>query len=330
MIPRRLLALLILLLAPCALAQFGNQDTTGNVHIRVVFENGRRCTTQVHLVLMTSASTSPVAETYTNDECMAQFDNLAVGTYHMVVSGEGIQDTDSGLFEVDSRKVSQYLYITVKPAKAATETQNSPGAPTVAAIDLNIPNKARKEFDKASDAIAKQDWSKAQEHLGKALAIYPPYADAYNNLGVVYARTGNRVQEREALQKAISLNDHFAPAFVNLGKMAIVDHNFPEAETFLSKAAAIEPNNPQTLVLLANVELMNQHFDDAIANCHKVHSMQHGSQSLVHYIAARALERENRLAEAMEELRTFLAEEPPGARADAARKEMAAVENQLR
>jgi len=330
MISRRLLALVVLLLAPCALAQFNNPDNTGNVRVRVVFENGRRCTTQVHLVLMSSASTSPVGETYSNDECMAQFDNVAIGTYHLAVSGNGIQDTDSGLFEVDSRKTSQFLYVTVKPTKQATETANGPGSPTVAAVDLNIPQKARKEFDKASDSIAKQDWSKAQEHLQKALAIYPQFADAYNNLGVVYARTGDRSKEREALQTAIRLNDHFAPAFVNLGKMAIVDHNFPDAETFLSKAASIDPNNPQILVLLANVELMNQHFDDAITNCHKVHSMQHGPQSLVHYIAARALERLNRLPEALDELRTFLVEEPPGPRADAARKEMAAVENQVR
>jgi hypothetical protein len=328
MISRRLLALVVLLLAPCALAQLGNG--TGNIRVRIVFENGRRCTTQVHIVLMASASTSPVGETYTNDECMAGFDDLAVGTYHMVITGEGIQDTDSGLFQVDSRKTSQFIYVTVKPVGQSGEGAKGSGTPTVAAVDLNIPKKARKEFDKASDSIAKQDWNKAQEHLRKALAIYPQYANAYNNLGVVYARTGDRSQEREALQTAIRLNDHFAPAFVNLGKMAIVDHNFPDAETFFTKAAAIEPNNPQTLVLLANVELMNQHFDDAIANCHKVHSMQHGPQSLVHYIAARALERENRLREAVDELRIFLVEEPPGPRADAARKELAAVETQVR
>jgi Tfp pilus assembly protein PilF len=327
MIPRRLLVLLLLALVPCALAQLGSTEHTGNIRVRVVFENGRRCTTHVHVVVMTSASTTPVADAYTNDECMVGFDNLVVGTYHMVVSGEGIQETDSGLFEVDSRKTSQFVYVTVKPATEAGTAAATGTAPTVAAVDLNIPKKARKDFDKATELMAEQDWNQAKEELMKALAIYPQYANAYNNLGVVYARLGDRPREREALQKAISLNDHLASAFVNLGKMDIMERNFPDAEAQLGKAAILEPINAQTLMLLANVELMNQHFDAAIAHCQKVHSMPHDSQALVHYIAARALEHENRLADATAELRTFLQEEPSGARADAVRAELNALEN---
>jgi hypothetical protein len=37
----------------------------------------------------------------------------------------------------------------------------------------------------------------------------------------------------------------------------------------------------------------------------------------------------NRLREALDELRTFLVEEPPGPRAEAARKEMAALEDEV-
>ncbi|MGA7928715.1 MAG: tetratricopeptide repeat protein, partial [Candidatus Sulfotelmatobacter sp.] len=186
----------------------------------------------------------------------------------------------------------------------------------------------KKEFDKANELIARQDWNHAKDELMKALAIYPQYADAYNNLGVVYARLGDGAHEREVLQKAVSLNDHLASAFVNLGKMDIKERNFPAAETQLAKAANINPNDAQTLMLLANVELLNQHFDAAIAHCNKVHSMPHDSQTLVHYIAARAFEHENRLADAAVEFRTFLQEEPSGARADAVRKELSALENQ--
>jgi Tfp pilus assembly protein PilF len=328
MFSRRLLVLTVLLLGPCALAQFRDPNTTGNVRVRVVFENGRRCSIAVHLVLLASAGTSPVGQTFTNDECMAQFDDVPIGSYHVVASGDGIQNTDTGLFEVDSRKTSQFLYITVKESNQSGRPAVTSDSPTVALLDLNIPKKAMKDFEKATKLIATQSWGKAEEHLQKAIAIYPQFADAYNNLAVVYARTGEREKERKALEKAVSLNDHFAPAFVNFGKLDIFTHNFPEAETFLNKAAALQPNNAETLLLLANVQLMNQHFDDAITNCHKVHSMQHGTEQLVHYIAARALEHENRLQEAVDELRTFLSEEPSGPRADAARKEMAAVKSQ--
>src|SRR5271166_3143272 len=245
---RRLLVPLVLLLVPCALGQFGNPDKTGNVRVRVVFENGRQCRIRAHVVVMTGAGTSPVADAFTNDECMVGFDNLMVGDYHLRVSGEGIQDTDSGLFEVDSRKTSQFLYVTVKLTEDAEKTgAEKSNTPTVSAADLNIPHKAVKEFDKASAEIANDNWKKAQELLLKALAIYPQYAAAYNNLGVVYGRLGNQAQEREALEKAIQLDDHFAPAFANLAKMAIRDRNFPAAEEWLNKAVNLEPTNAQTL-----------------------------------------------------------------------------------
>lgn len=322
----RLLALPLLVLVPCAPAQLRNQNQVGNIRVRLVYDNGRQCNIRAHVVLMTGSTTSPVADAYTDAECMVGFDDLAVGTYHISVTGEGIQDTDSGLFEVDNRKISQFVFITVKPKES--ETSGSAGGTTVATVDLNIPKKAKKEFDKANESIARQDWNRARDELMRAVAIYPQYADAYNNLGVVYARLEDPTQEREALQKAISLNDHLASAYVNLGKMDIKAHNFPDAELELGKAANLTPADPQTLMLLANVELMNQHFEAAIEHCKKVHALPHDQQTLVHYIAARALEHQNRFADAIAEFHTFLQEEPQGPRADAVRKELQALEKQ--
>lgn len=327
MISLRWLVPLLLALVPCGTVQLGSQSQTGNIRVRIVFPNGRQCNIRAHVVLMTGGSTAPVADAYSDAECMVGFDGLAVGSYHMTITGDGIEDTDSGLFDVDNRKISQFVYVTVKPK------QSEPGTgagPTVSTVDLNIPKKAKKEFDKANELIAQQDWNHAKDELLKALATYPQYADAYNNLGVVYARLGDSAHEREVLQKAVSLNDHLASAFVNLGKMDIKEHNFPEAETQLAKAATLDPNDPQTLMLLANVELLNQHFDAAIGHCNKVHSMPHDSQTLVHYIAARAYEHQNRFADAAVEFRTFLQEEPSGPRADAVRKELSALENQAK
>ena len=196
--------------------------------------------------------------------------------------------------------------------------------------DMNIPKAAHKQFDKASESITREEWKKAIGQLDRAIEIYPQYVEAYNNLGVVYARMGDRTSERTALQKAVGLNDHFAPAWVNLARMAIVDRDFPTAETLLNKASALAPTDFQTLLILANVELMNLHYDQAIANCRKVHSMGQDSHALVHFIAARALEHEGRIPDAADELETFLKEEPSGVRADAARRELASLQRQPR
>jgi Tfp pilus assembly protein PilF len=324
MFARRLLAVvLLLLLCQPGFAQFSRVDNYGILRVHIVFPDDRSCQTQLHVVLMGSNSNTPAAETYTNNSCQVDFAGLAVGDYHMVIDGPDVEQTDTGLFSVDARKSSQSLFVTVKrrPEPGAVSGVQS-GPPTVAAVDMNIPDNARREYEKAAEPISKGQWKKAKDFILKALAIYPKFAAAYNDLGVVYGRLGDRLHERQSLQQAVTLNDRFAPAYLNLGKMDIADRNFAGAENFLDKAAGSDPKNPATLMLLADVELLNQHYDEAISNCHKVHAMPHGAETLVHYIAARALEHENRLAEAITELRTFLVEEPSGVRADAVRAEL--------
>jgi hypothetical protein len=244
MVRPSLIAVLLLILLSLAAAQF----RTGNLKVRVTFTDGRRCDVTVRVQLMGGASTSPVAEGYTNDAGMTEFNNVETGNYHLIVSGDGIDETDSGVFEVDNRRGSQFRYVAVRRRRDTDQAaSNISGAPTIGTADLKIPEGAAKEFD---ELIAKQDWKKAIDQLNNALAIYPQYSAAYNNLGVIYARLGDRNQEREALHKAISLNDHFAPAFVNLARMAIVDRDFAAAEALLDKASAMDPANSQTLVLL--------------------------------------------------------------------------------
>jgi tetratricopeptide (TPR) repeat protein len=322
-----LFLLLHLFLLPLTWAQL----KSGDIKVRVTLADGHPCNIVVHVQLMPSSSNNPVADAYTNDACMTEFNNLETGNYHLVVSGQGIEETDSEMFEVDNRRTGQYQYVSVKRTKSDDHTNsNLSGTPTVGASDLNIPQNAAKEFDKASEFMAKQDWKKAIERLNKALAIYPKYAAAYNNLGVVYAHMDDRPREREALQKAVGLNDHLAAAFVNLAKMAIADHDMPQAETLLDKATAADPDNSQTLILLANVQLLDLKYDQAIATSRKIHLLAKDSHALCHYISARAFEHENRPADAVAEFQTFLQEEPVGDRAEAVRKELAGLQIQSR
>src|SRR5579863_6969133 len=146
--------LFLVLLFSCSLfAQFHQQ--VGTVQVRVTFTDGKGCNVQAHLKLMSGSSNTPVHETYTNDQCMGSFNNLAVGTYNIVVTGDGLEETNSGVFDVDERKSSQYLFISVKRTgeDAAAQPQTSA---TVSAGALNIPPDAQKAFDKANELIAKE------------------------------------------------------------------------------------------------------------------------------------------------------------------------------
>lgn len=194
----------------------------------------------------------------------------------------------------------------------------------VSASDLGIPARAQKELKKANESLRRQDLAKALERLKKAVALYPSFAVAYNNLGVVYARLGDNEREREALHRAINIDDHFALAYVNLGRVNITADDYPSAEIALSKASTLDPTEPVTLILLAYSEFMDRRFDDAVATSRQAHALAR-PHAVIHRVAARALEQQKHFADAIAELDLFLAEEPVGPHADAARHELEIV-----
>jgi tetratricopeptide (TPR) repeat protein len=296
------------------------QRDAGNIirRVRIAFENG--CDASIHVKLI--GNSGPIFEGAPNDQCQVEFFNVPEGNYRLNVSGVNLANADSGSIDMTSGGPSEFDVQVKRPTKL--DHLGMPGNAFVSASDLGIPSRARREFDKANELIGKQDLAEAVQRLHKAISIYPSFPVAYNNLGVLYSRLGDAVREREALQKAISLNDHFALAYVNLGRMNIEAGDFPAAETALGKASRFDPSDPMALILLSWAEFNERRFDEAVATSRKAHALER-PHAFVHRVAARAFEQLRQGASAMAELELFLKEEPPGPRADAARKELQTV-----
>ncbi len=216
---------IFLLLAGSVAAQPDAGSIIRRVRVRVAFGSGG-CDAPAHVSLV--GHSGPVAEGTTNDRCEVDFFNLPEATYHLIVSAGSFANADMGSINLTSGGPAEFE-VQVKRPNELDRTYAVPGNAFVSASDLGVPSRARKEFDKANELIGKQDLGQAIQKLNKAISIYPAYAVAYNNLGVIYSRLEDPVREREALQKAISLNDHFALAYVNLGRMNIAAGDFPES-----------------------------------------------------------------------------------------------------
>ena len=318
-------SLLFLVLVGPAFGQFDLTHSSQNAPLRihVAYSDGT-CDSSTKVELM--QSTNSVARGIADKNCTVEFVGVPPGFYRLVISGRGFMGIETNEVTVDSFN-SEPIEVRVPVSKENQAVSQSALSTSVAS--LKIPKGAAKEFSKASREMDQQDWKGAEASLRRAIEIYPQYAAAYNNLGVVYARVGNREKEAEVLHQAVAMDGQYAPAYVNLARMDLAVNDFPDAENELRKASGLNSEDGVTLVLLTYADFMNHHTDDAINDCKRVHALNNVPHAFAHWTAAFALEQKKKIAEAGEELRMFVKEEPTGERADAARKELANIANFL-
>jgi Flp pilus assembly protein TadD len=315
--------MMFFLLLGSASAQFnaGSPTMTGRVRVRVSFADQASCdpTTQVTLTEYQGAT---FAENSVNGQCTAEFFDVPAGNYRVAVVGGDVANSD----KVDvalSPGMTEQVEVRARHA-SSPGVQEFASAAFVTVGELGVPSNARKEFEKAKRLITKQDWAKAKERLSTAIAIYPRYAAAYNNLGAVYSFMGDTEQACEALQKAADLDDHMALAYLNLGRVSFATKDFPAAEKFLSRALSLGPPDTGELMLLAYAQLADRHFEEVIATSRQAHRSQLKHHAYLHVVAAKAQATQGRNDDSIEELKQFLTEEPTGRRADKIRNTLTA------
>ena len=322
------LVAVVLLLIGTACAQFQtDSDMVRRLRVRVAFGDHAPCDSSTRVVL-TGAMGFDVAEGSVNGECAADFFDVPSGRYRVTVRGSDAVNADNGDVQVNS-VVAQDVEVRAKHAEGSESSRWASHTSFVSVKELGVPSNAAKEFEKANRLIAKQEWAKATEHLQKGLAIYPNYAGGYNNLGAVYHRRGNNTQARQALQQAIALDSHLAAAYVNLGRLSFLEKDYPGAESLLTKAVALEPEaNADEFLLLAYAQLTDRHFNEAIETSRQGHAKV-GRHAFLHLVAANAYEQQQRIADSVSELNTFLEEEPTNPRAEKVKTAMAMLQAQM-
>ncbi len=156
-----------------------------------------------------------------------------------------------------------------------------------------------------------EDWNNAETLLERAIAIYPKYALAHNNLALVYVHLNQREKAVESFRTAAQLDEHLQSANLYLGQFYYDNKDFKQAEPYLLRAASADPRNAQILLAVANSQMKNGESDLALANAQKVHSLpDHKKFAIAHLIAAQVLTDRGENQPAREEYRQFLREDP--------------------
>ena len=314
-------AVLLLLGAACAQIPTDSTDIVRRLRVRIEFADHSPCDSSTRVALSGSMG-SALAEGSVDGECTAEFFDVPAGRYQVTVRGADATNADEGNVEVNS-VVSQDVQVRAKHIKA-DRVEWAPYSSFISVKQLQVPKSAARQFVKANHLIAKEEWARAGESLRRGLAIYPQYAAAYNNLGAVYYRMGNRVEARKALEQAITLDDHPPQAYVNLGRLCFFEKDYPGAESLLAKAVGLESSAQSgELFLLAYAQLTDHHLDQAIQTSRQGHEAGVSQHGYLHLIAANAFEQLGRVPQSISELESYLNEDPKGQQAETARRVLA-------
>ena len=317
---------LLCLVATLSLAQNASAPgfgADGGLQVRVTWQNGQPVQQSVHIQLVNAASVT-VADGYTDGQGRGAFAAVRPGRYHVQVDGSGINPVGLDVTIYPNEGV-QVEYIRVTPREDSQNASHSGGL--ISAAEFNVPEKAKTEFAKALEAVDKGDLPTAIQRLEKAVQIYPGYSLAWNDLGVVRMKSGDKVGAKAAWEKAVSINDKLGPAYLNLARLSMADNQTEDAEKLVQKALASDPDNAQALLLLATAEAMNDEWPEALKNAQRVHlAPDHKRYSDAHRIAAQAFLHLDQPQEALTEFQAYLDETPDSPHADEVRKTMAQVQ----
>lgn len=182
------------------------------------------------------------ATVFTDNNGTFEFTRLTPGRYQVVV------DADPRLFETSTESIEivrgMVAVINIALKEKARAGQPKVGAVSAAELDSNVPAKARKEFERAGDASKNGKTEEAITHLQNAIAIYPQYLKAHNDLGAQLLEL-NRLDEAEKeLRFALSIDPEAFNPTLNLGIVLLKKHEIQSAIGVLQQAASMQSQSP--------------------------------------------------------------------------------------
>jgi Ca-activated chloride channel family protein len=212
-----------------------------------------------------------------------------------------------------------------KSAQQIAQDKERIDSGVVSALDLEAPNNAVEQYNRASTLLRAQNSKEAIKCLQKAIHDYPKFVAAYMALGRAYVDQEDPGRAKDEFEIAAKLDAKFPGSFLNLGRLALSLNDFPTAQSELEKAASILPKDPKILSTLAYAQNGTHQYRRVLETVQKVHAVDHKGMANVHYVAAAAAMAIQDYDAMERQLNFLLSEDPTNAFAPVARQNLAAL-----
>jgi uncharacterized protein YfaS (alpha-2-macroglobulin family) len=200
----------------------------------------------------------------------------AFTTYAVIVHERGYRDVTRvvDLSQTPTASVS----ITLVPL-AGREEPKPPADPTtggtVSAVDLSIPESARKEFDTGEKLLnVKHDLPGSIAHFRKATELYNSFGQAYVMLGLAYLQDQKLRESRTALERAVQLDPKSSAGYLALGACLNQQKDYAGAEKALLTGLGLEPESPEGHYEIAKSYWALRRWQEAMPHAEKAEELQ--------------------------------------------------------
>ena len=258
---------------------------------------------------------SQVGATYTGVSGNFRFTNVPSGTFYVTVEPG---DTD---FERQSQRVELRPFnerrggggeifrvdLVMKTRKTTSKEGGTAGGSPAVIFLQQIPEEAKKEFERASRSLEKGSFDDATKSLKRAVEIFPDYYDALELLGTEYVKHSDFRGALPLLTHAIEINKDGWRGFYSLG-IAQCETSNPIAGTkSLRRSVELNPDSPNTNLRLGIALIQTaENNDEATRSLEKVITIAKDTVPPAYFYLGISYSKSGRYREAADALDHFL------------------------
>lgn len=178
---------------------------------------------------------------------------------------------------------------------------------TTSATAALAPKDARKAYEKGLEAFKKSKVDEAQTDFLKATELYPRYAPAWYELGVVYEKNNRIPDARDAYAKSIAADSKFVNPYERLYVLSFNEKNWDDVARISNQVMHLNPYDfPESLYFNAVANSQLGRLDIAEKSAREAVQLSATENPKVYYILAVILTKKEDFKGAAECLHTYL------------------------
>lgn len=185
-------------------------------------------------------------------------------------------------------------------------------ASTVSVIRLEVPDKARSEYEKACSSLNRKKYPEAEEHLLKAINFCPSYGAAWVLLAQVQELRQKTTDAAESCNRALKIDSNYAPAYLCLAHLAAGEKKWDQVAQLTDHLLQLHPMNASNAWYynaLASFHLHQLSTAEASA-VRGIEDNTKDHQPLLHLLLARIYEETGNRSSEISELHEYLRRDP--------------------